>query len=460
MKNVRFVMLLCALLLLGQQAYGQTITISGKIIDSDSQEPVIGATVLVKETGEGTISDIEGNFSLTLLEGQSIKITFIGYKPYTSIISAGTSNLSVLLQSDILGLGEVVVLGTRRRDRTVIESSVPIDVVTAKDIAASGFTQTIEILQYLIPSYNAPKPSISDGTDYVRPATLRGLSPDQVLLLVNGKRRHTSALVHVNGTVGRGAAGADLNAIPASAIERIEVLRDGAAAQYGSDAIAGVINLVLKKGTGFDISASYGANITTQDRGYAPGEGLAPGETDADFDAIADGYYVKDWYKTSEKINITDGGSLNLHLGKGFKIGEEGSIYLSGQVRLQNRSNRAGIDPRHNYFLKNPDGTLSQSQDGTRTVDSREASFDRLNHWYGRSELKDFSFFANGDNKLNNGGSFYFFGDLIIAKAWALVFIADRWTTEPFVLSTPMAFYPRSHPIYWMFLERWVIKQH
>src|SRR5437899_296978 len=99
------------------------------------------------------------------------------------------------------------------------------------------------------PSFNASHQTIADGTDHINPASLRGLGPDQVLVLVNGKRRHTSALVFVNGTFGRGTVGVDLNAIPTSAIDRIEVLRDGAAAQYGSDAIAGVINIVLKEQT-------------------------------------------------------------------------------------------------------------------------------------------------------------------------------------------------------------------
>ena len=104
------------------------------------------------------------------------------------------------------------------------------------------------MIQALAPSFNFPRPTITDGTDTVRPATLRGLGPDQVLVLINGKRRHQSALVHINGSIGRGSTGVDLNAIPVSAIEHIEILRDGAAAQYGSDAIAGVINIVLKCG--------------------------------------------------------------------------------------------------------------------------------------------------------------------------------------------------------------------
>ena len=118
--------------------------------------------------------------------------------------------------------------------------------VTNAQIESAPSTETNQIIQKVAPSFNFPRPTLSDGTDSVRPATLRGLGPDQVLVMVNGKRRHVAALVNVNGTVGRGSAGVDLNAIPASAIDSVEILRDGAAAQYGSDAIAGVLNLVLK----------------------------------------------------------------------------------------------------------------------------------------------------------------------------------------------------------------------
>ena len=128
------------------------------------------------------------------------------------------------------------------------EKAVPIDILTSRQIEATGASETMQVIQRLAPSFNFPRTTIADGSAAVRPATLRGLGPDQVLVLINGKRRHTTALVHVNGTVGRGSTGVDLNAIPVSAIERIEILRDGAAAQYGSDAIAGVINIVLKSG--------------------------------------------------------------------------------------------------------------------------------------------------------------------------------------------------------------------
>lgn len=143
-------------------------------------------------------------------------------------------------------LEELVTVGTRNRSRTATETAVPVDVIGAGALRRNGYTQTGRLLQALAPSFNFTETTISDGTDIVRPATLRGLGPDQVLVLVNGKRRHAQAWVNVQNTVGKGAVGTDMNTIPVGAIKRVEILRDGAAAQYGSDAIAGVVNIVLK----------------------------------------------------------------------------------------------------------------------------------------------------------------------------------------------------------------------
>src|SRR5215213_3002446 len=158
----------------------------------------------------------------------------------------------------------IVITGTRAANRTVANSPVPIDVIGSDAIANSGQTETNRILNQLVPSFNFPQPSIADGSDALRPATLRGLSPDQTLVLINGKRRHVSALLNINGTVGRGSAAVDMNLIPGLAIQRVEVLRDGAAAQYGSDAIAGVINIQLKSADhGGRVSLTYGQYYTT-----------------------------------------------------------------------------------------------------------------------------------------------------------------------------------------------------
>ncbi|MGB1299254.1 MAG: TonB-dependent receptor plug domain-containing protein, partial [Psychrobium sp.] len=131
----------------------------------------------------------------------------------------------------------ILVTGSRRNDRTVSESSVPVDIINIEDMVTTGQLEVSQVLTTLIPSFNYPNPSIADGTDHSRPAVLRGLAPDHTLVLINGKRRHSSALLNLNGTVGRGSTAVDLNTIPTSAIKSIEVLRDGAAAQYGSDAI-------------------------------------------------------------------------------------------------------------------------------------------------------------------------------------------------------------------------------
>lgn len=162
-------------------------------------------------------------------------------------------------EDDDLILEELVTVGTRNPSRTVTETAVPVDVIGSSSLRRNGYTQTGQLLEALAPSFNFTETTISDGTDIVRPATLRGLGPDQVLVLVNGKRRHSQSWVNVQNTVGKGSVGTDMNTIPVSAIKRVEILRDGAAAQYGSDAIAGVVNIVLKDyDDGFSATAKWG----------------------------------------------------------------------------------------------------------------------------------------------------------------------------------------------------------
>jgi iron complex outermembrane receptor protein len=229
---------------------------------------------------------------------------FIAVTKHIEVVSGNTS-LDISLVEDILGLNEIVIIGTRGGvERTVINSPVPVDIIGSRELKSTGYTQTIQAIQNLVPSYNVTKPSIVDGSDHFRPATLRGLGPDQVLILINGKRRHTSALVHTNGTVGRGSTGVDLNAIPASAIERIEVLRDGASAQYGSDAIAGVINIILKKDPGFDFELNTGIQLTSFEKGYQPNEGLLDGITNASLQDNNGPLYSFDFLSKTKKVAI------------------------------------------------------------------------------------------------------------------------------------------------------------
>ncbi|MCA0366574.1 MAG: TonB-dependent receptor plug domain-containing protein, partial [Proteobacteria bacterium] len=170
-------------------------------------------------------------------------------------------------QEDATEVGEIVVTGTRTAGRSRLDSIAPIDVITGETLTRSGTgTETATALAATAPSINFPRPSISDGSDHVRPATLRGLAPDQALVLINGQRGHVSALVNVNGNLGRGSTAFDLNTIPSVTLGSVEVLRDGASAQYGSDAIAGVINLRLREARdGGGLTVNYGRYDTSFD---------------------------------------------------------------------------------------------------------------------------------------------------------------------------------------------------
>lgn len=202
-------------------------------------------------------------------------------------------------------LQTIVVTGTRAFDRTAADSLAPIDVLTPKELVSTGAPDLTTALRTLLPSFNFPQPSLTDATDATQPAQLRGLSPDETLVLINGKRQHTTAILNVNGSIGRGSSPVDLSAIPMNAIARIEVLRDGAAAQYGSDAIAGVINIILKGG------ADHGsANVT-----YGQHDG-GQGDT---WQGGADG---------------------------GFNLGQNGWVHLSANYLNQDPTNHAGPDIR------------------------------------------------------------------------------------------------------------------
>ncbi|WP_114226927.1 MULTISPECIES: TonB-dependent receptor plug domain-containing protein [Sphingomonas] len=290
----------------------------------------------------------------------------------------------------------VVVTGTRTANRTVANSPVPVDVIGSDAIVHTGQTETNRILNQLVPSFNFPQPSIADGSDSLRPATLRGLAPDQTLVLVNGKRRHVSALLNVNGTVGRGSAAVDLNLIPGIAISRVEVLRDGAAAQYGSDAIAGVINIQLKSADhGGRVSLTYGEYWTSL-KDVANITGL---QTDASGQPIlgTDPRYFlanSDGNRTAH-----DGTQATLAANLGLPLGSRGFVNVSGEVRVRDRTNRAGYDLRPNY-----------NRVGSGPFDPREVNFNRLEFRFGDPDTTDYTLFVNSGYDLTPDWQLYAFG--------------------------------------------------
>lgn len=220
-------------------------------------------------------------------------------------------------QPDAAELDDVVVTGTRAPNRSRLDTLAPVDVVTQEDLQNRGTTELAAALAQSVPSLTFPRPAVVDGTDSIRPATLRGLSPDQTLVLVNGTRRHASALVNVNGSVGRGSAAVDLNTIPAGALDRVEVLRDGASAQYGSDAIAGVVNLRLRQArSGGGATFTAGQYYTTVDTARAAGR------------------------------DEQDGGTLTASAWHGFGLGDEGYLTLSAEYLQRDPTNRSDLDPR------------------------------------------------------------------------------------------------------------------
>ena len=223
-------------------------TVTGSVTDGTGVG-LIGASVSEKGTTNGTTTDLDGNFSFMVNNSNStLVISFTGFATQ-EVALGGSSTVDIVLVEGVR-LGDVQITGSRSYKRSATTTAVAVDIIDVQEIAArNGNAELNKILQYLAPSFNAQKQSGSDGAEHIDPASLRGLGPDQTLILINGKRRHQSSLVNIFGTRGRGNSGTDMNAIPASSIERIEILRDGAAAQYGSDAIAGVINIVLRKET-------------------------------------------------------------------------------------------------------------------------------------------------------------------------------------------------------------------
>ncbi len=241
-------------------------TVSGTVTE-DTGDPLIGASVSVKGTTTGTITDFNGAYSLDV---ESLPATLvISYTGYTSteleVTKAGSGN-NVILATGV-GLDEVVVTGNRAKPRTILDSPVPIDNIDAAALLSSGQFNIEQMMNYKVPSFNSQNQAISDATAHYDPADLRGLGPSRTLVLINGKRKNQSAQVYLNRTPGKGEVGVDLKSIPTGAIERIEVLRDGAAAQYGSDAIAGVINIILKEDTDYDMLTAK-TGVTSQGDGF------------------------------------------------------------------------------------------------------------------------------------------------------------------------------------------------
>lgn len=340
--------------------------------------------------------------------------SYVGYS--SQEINLGTSNnIDITLKLDG-ALQEVFVLGSRNATRTKTTSAVAVDVIPVSQVANEvGQVDVNQLLTYLAPSFQSARQTISDGTDHIDPAQLRGLGPDQVLVLVNGKRRHQSALVNVNGTVNRGTVGTDMNAIPVTAIERIEILRDGAAAQYGSDAIAGVINIVLKSRTGLSANVSGGQYMTAYDKNYA-------------IDKLAG--------KETTPVKVNDGQTYQVGINGGFKLGSKGFANITGEYTKRGATNRTGTYTGQIW----PSVAGKDRSDSINTAKGLTRNdFDMR---IGNSEVTGMGVVANLEYKFNDTWTAYAFGGFNNKKGNAAGFYRYPNAVPGVVRANVLSVYP------------------
>jgi iron complex outermembrane receptor protein len=310
---------------------------------------------------------IDGYYSISLALRKLLKNTDLvaeinskgqwSIKQKDKIVDPAISKQKIVVNKVIKPIEQIAIVGSHINGRTVTELPVPVDIISGDSLRESGHTNLGQVLQALVPSFNFSRSAISDGSDVLQPATLRGLGPDQTLILLNGKRRHQASLIHINSSVGRGTAGTDMNAIPVGAIKRIEVLRDGAAAQYGSDAIAGVINIVLNDNSD---QSTFDTSIGAYQQG--------------------------------------DGENLQLSFTQGLKLGDDGFINATLNIVDHKSTNRSGLHGACQF------GQCVQLENGDwQTNDQRELTANRKTFRIGDPSYQQLSFAANSKLELNQG---------------------------------------------------------
>ncbi len=361
-------------------ALTQESSLRGTVTDQNGK-PLAGVNIIVKGTIRGTTTDAEGNYGISLSSMDAVLVfSYVGYKKQ-EVKPAGKTEVIVVLQEGV-EYSEVLVVGTRSANRSVTETPVAIDILDVPDLSAKlGQMDLNQILLYAAPSFNANRQSGADGADHIDPASLRGLGPDQTLVLLNGKRRHQSSNINIFGSRGRGNTGTDLNAIPTGAIERIEILRDGASAQYGSDAIAGVINVVPKSSVN-----EFSGSVTT-------GTHQAKYRTDEDY----------------------DGEEFHLSGNYGVPVGQGGFLNMTLDYLKKGRTNRPADPKKYSIYRKQ----------------------------FGDAELESFGAFFNSQIPVGETASFYAFGGLNYRHTDAYAWTRDPDSERNIKTIYPNGFDPR-----------------
>ena len=386
-------------------------SLSGRVTDAAGQ-PLARAQIVAEGTGLRATTDEQGRYALRGIPigSYTVRVRLLGYAPQSArvTVEAGGATQDFTLAAQAISLSPVdVVVGSRAQHTAADELAVPVDVFTAEMMAQQGTRETSQILQALAPSVNFPRQSVTDATDIVRPFTLRGLSPDHTLVLLNGWRRHQTAVVNTFAYgAGAGSSGVDLNAIPSSAIERVEVLRDGASAQYGSDAIAGVVNLVLKEGPFTPFFSASGGRYAS-----------------ADYD--------------------DDGTTVNVNGGWSIGLGR-GTLGVFGEFTDRQPTNRAWADP----FEGGPTDTIFDVIDSKGRVVTKLNPVPQPNHHWGDGLERDVLTLANLRLPVNDAGSaeLYAFGGYSVRRGtgngYRRYSTSDRNWSEIF----PLGFLPEFAP--------------
>lgn len=371
-------------------AQAQSATIEGQVLNAETGDPLSGANLQVVGTERGAAANAEGRYTLRVPAGSiTLRASFVGFSARQEelTVEAGQTYEVDFSLPPGSSLDDVVVVGSRGASRSALQSAVPVDALPVDELTTQSPQSDLnQLLTYSAPSFQANRQSAADATEFIDPASLRGLPPDQVLVLVNGKRRHKSSLVNTLQTAGNGAAGTDLNAIPTAAVDQIEVLRNGAAAQYGSDAIAGVLNVQLKENTD-----QLAANVTTGLHQEGDGELL---KVDANY---------------------------------GFGLGEDGFVNVTGTYRNRARTNRADghelvlfdqsrygfTDTEAGAFAYPLTGNPEQARQNDQAILEQEGlEREDFNFRIGQSAIEQGAVFLNSEVGLNDDATFYAFGGL------------------------------------------------
>lgn len=324
----------------------------GTVTDSDGNA-LPGASVVIKGTTLGTTTNFNGEFNINLSEGDVVVVSYVGFGTKEVTYTGGSMSITL---DEGEALDEVLVTGNRSKPRTALDSAVPIDNIKTSTVQNTAEASIERALTFSIPSFNSQDQAISDATAGFSPADLRGLGPSRTLVLINGKRVNQQAQAYLNRTPGKGEVGVNLKSIPLAAVERIEVLRDGASSQYGSDAMSGVMNFILKEDSAFSTFSS-GTGITSE----------------------GDGFQFNVDYNTT--LPFGDGGRINLTF-----------AYTD-----QEKTNRAG-SPGLSAF----DTTTARQNEIDFATDDPT-----LGMIVGRPDLKQTTIFANITHSLGENGEFY-----------------------------------------------------